>query len=323
MQESLVDGDDRPYFPFNRREHYPINLKTNFRDLSLQSLLTYVTHHGLHVRPDASREELAIACARHFNDWNLHCDSVQALRSLMTGRGAAIFGDWTSSASRELVTPEARKRKRRASQEYAEPPSSPHPHHSGPRFSPHTRSLSRLRSSRTGLRSPKLARERERPWMLEAGDQVRQKTFPKCGSTSLCLAKADGDPFNGWILARVVQERGGPAGLVELHDEDDLDRVFTLPESEVRLLVDLSRILREGDTVLAVFPDTTSFYRATVHGGNDSNNNRGGGGGRLVSLEAGAPPTRMVNVMFEDDLDENGDKVPFRSIPVDHALLTD
>lgn len=50
----------------------------------------------------------------------------------------------------------------------------------------------------------------------------------------------------------------------EVQDEDDIDRLITLPLCDVRRLDDTAIHLRKNDKVLAVFPDTTSFYKAVV-----------------------------------------------------------
>ena len=42
-------------------------------------------------------------------------------------------------------------------------------------------------------------------------------------------------------------------------------RIMSLPQSDVRRLDDVSTHLRRGDSVLAVFPETTSFYAAVVY----------------------------------------------------------
>lgn len=65
--------------------------------------------------------------------------------------------------------------------------------------------------------------------------------------------------------------------------------VFTLPESQVVILGNLKNLNR-GDTVFAVYPDTTSFYQATIV----QASRKVSGGGSFV----------VVN--FVDDSDEHG-----------------
>ena len=64
--------------------------------------------------------------------------------------------------------------------------------------------------------------------------------------------------------------------------------VFNLPESQVVVLGNMDR-LTKGDTIYAVYPDTTSFYQATVVQGP-----RKTGGASFVLVH------------FQDDGDENG-----------------
>jgi hypothetical protein len=77
--------------------------------------------------------------------------------------------------------------------------------------------------------------------------------------------------------------------------------------SDVRRLEDASSSMRRGDSVLAVFPETTSFYRAVV-AKNPKTNTRDGGvnNGDVV-------------VKFDDDEDESG-KNPARRVPARFVL---
>jgi hypothetical protein len=65
--------------------------------------------------------------------------------------------------------------------------------------------------------------------------------------------------------------------------------VFTLPESQV-VILSAFRNLSRGDTVFAVYPDTTSFYQATIV--------------QAPRKASGAGSFAMVN--FVDDSDEHG-----------------
>ena len=92
-----------------------------------------------------------------------------------------------------------------------------------------------------------------------------------------------------WILATVISQ-DPDTGMYQLADEDaESNKVFNLPESQVVVLGGVDRLSR-GDIIYAVYPDTTSFYQATVVqppkkvGGGDS----------------------FVMVHFKDDGDEHG-----------------
>ena len=93
--------------------------------------------------------------------------------------------------------------------------------------------------------------------------------------------------------------------MYEVQDEDDESRSMHLPADCVKRLEDTTSQLRKGDKVLAVFPETTSFYRAHVV--KNPKPAHGNSNGELV-------------VRFEDDEDESG-KAPARRVPGRFVLL--
>jgi hypothetical protein len=116
-------------------------------------------------------------------------------------------------------------------------------------------------------------------------------------------AKALQTNENGsWILANIVSVHDGS---YEVQDEDDPTRTVILSYENVRRLEDTASHLRRGDSVLAVFPETTSFYRGVVIKNPKSSNHSG-------SLWE-------VIIRFEDDEDETG-KAPLRRVPARFVL---
>lgn len=112
--------------------------------------------------------------------------------------------------------------------------------------------------------------------------------------------------INGsWILGNVLEYHAVPQ-LYEVQDEDDINRLMHLPVECVKRLEDSASHLRKGDKVLAVFPETTSFYRALV----------------VKNPKPPANPNANwdVVVRFEDDEDESG-KAPPRRVPGRFVLL--
>jgi hypothetical protein len=92
-----------------------------------------------------------------------------------------------------------------------------------------------------------------------------------------------------WILAKVVTHNQ-ETGMYKLSDEDvESNKVFLLPQSQVVVLGGIER-LSKGDAVYAVYPDTTSFYQASVVQGP----RKVSGGGSFIMVQ------------FVDDSDENG-----------------
>lgn len=72
-----------------------------------------------------------------------------------------------------------------------------------------------------------------------------------------------GNENGSWILGNVL-DYDPLKDIYEIQDEDDTSRTISLSSKEVRRLEDTTAHFRKGDGVLCVFPDTTSFYRATV-----------------------------------------------------------
>jgi SGF29 tudor-like domain len=80
-----------------------------------------------------------------------------------------------------------------------------------------------------------------------------------------------------------------------------LGSVFDLPESQVVVLSPLLERLSKGDSVYAVYPDTTSFYPATV-------------------AQATNRKSPVVLVHFVDDADEFG-ITHDKAVPLQHVML--
>lgn len=113
-----------------------------------------------------------------------------------------------------------------------------------------------------------------------------------------------GEDDGQWILANVIEF--DPHNLCYVvQDEDDPNRVLTLPIHEIKRLEDRSSHLRRHDLVLAVFPETTSFYRAVV--------------AKNPKPPAHFNATWDVVVKFENDEDETG-KNPARRVPARFVL---
>lgn len=108
-----------------------------------------------------------------------------------------------------------------------------------------------------------------------------------------------------WILGNVLEYNPASQRYL-IQDEDEVNRVTQLAYDDVRRLDDSSSNLRRGDAVLAVFPETTSFYRAVVVKTPKPNGTNGNG-------------TWEVVVKFEDDEDEAG-RNPARRVPARFVL---
>lgn len=76
----------------------------------------------------------------------------------------------------------------------------------------------------------------------------------------------DREEPGAWILARVIKYVP-EIHQYELKDDDDKEGIgiLTAPRSLVIRLEDSTKGVQKGERVLAVFPDTTSFYLGTIH----------------------------------------------------------
>jgi SAGA-associated factor 29 len=113
------------------------------------------------------------------------------------------------------------------------------------------------------------------------------------------VAREDG----AWILGNVLDYNPMTQSYM-VQDEDDVNRVLTMGFHDVRRLDDSSSNLRRGDQVLAVFPETTSFYNAVVV--------------KTPKLQHSSSCLEVV-VKFDDDEDENG-RNPARRVPARFVL---
>lgn len=113
------------------------------------------------------------------------------------------------------------------------------------------------------------------------------------------MAREDG----AWILGNVLDYNPMTQSYM-VQDEDDVNRVLTMGFHDVRRLDDSSSNLRRGDQVLAVFPETTSFYNAVVV--------------KTPKLQHSSSCLEVV-VKFDDDEDENG-RNPARRVPARFVL---
>ncbi|GFH52687.1 hypothetical protein CTEN210_09163 [Chaetoceros tenuissimus] len=105
-----------------------------------------------------------------------------------------------------------------------------------------------------------------------------------------------------WILAKVMQH-DEQTGMYHLSDEDiESNKTFILPESQVVILGGLSTLNR-NDVIYAVYPDTTSFYQATVV--------------EMTKQMKGKDP--LVLVHFKDDGDEHG-ITHAKAVPMKHVM---
>ena len=279
----LVDAPEPAHwYPFCRRDVYPGHVAPDFRRVSERGLQAYVDEHGLSVDPDVSGSELAVTVARHFsdsfelppNDEDVMVDFLYRLRS-----------------AHRRATPQHRRGAG------AGMPASPYSPHASAYGGSGSRGRSRGRGPHmdepglADMDAPKKRRRRaNRPPPIPIGTRV--------------CARVKGN----WIMARTTRwsSRNRAYEVVDEDVEDENldgeDRVGSYHKVELRYVLRLtdpdSTKFNKGERVLALFPQTTSFYV-----------------GDVVTVTRNG----MVGVRFDDD-EEDGRVVRKRRVPATCVL---
>jgi len=118
------------------------------------------------------------------------------------------------------------------------------------------------------------------------------------------------DENGSWILAS-VQKFVAETETYDVQDEDDPSKLIRLPWNHVmRLSTGSEGCFHKGAEVMAIFPETTSFYRAVVSKQPVWKKN---------STNSIQPIVKELIVKFEDDEDENG-HTPHRRVPSRYVI---
>mmetsp|Transcript_12226 Transcript_12226/g.35099 ORF Transcript_12226/g.35099 Transcript_12226/m.35099 type:complete len:314 (+) Transcript_12226:104-1045(+) len=147
------------------------------------------------------------------------------------------------------------------------------------------------------------------------------------------------DENGSWILAS-VQRFYPDTDTYDVQDEDDTSKLIRLPWSHVmRLSTGAEGCFQKGADCMAIFPETTSFYKAKVsqnpvwklppehaisssnqqslpslaHGGSNNNTNA------MQAMAHSVPVLKEIVVRFEDDEDSTG-KTPHRRVPSRYVI---
>ena len=117
------------------------------------------------------------------------------------------------------------------------------------------------------------------------------------------------DENGSWILAN-VQRFYNDTETYDVQDEDDTSKLIRLPWNHVmRLSTGTEGCFDRGARVMAIFPETTSFYRAVVSKS------------PVWKIQSGTntPMIKELILKFEDDEDENG-RTPHRRVPSRYVI---
>ena len=133
-------------------------------------------------------------------------------------------------------------------------------------------------------------------WAARPGEQVAAKVTRT-------------DENGSWILA-TVQRFYADTETYDVQDDDDTSKLIRLPWSHVmRLSTGTEGCFPKGADCMAIFPETTSFYKATVSKS------------PVWKLDrtTGVPTVMELIVKFEDDEDSHG-KTPHRRVPSRYVI---
>jgi hypothetical protein len=147
--------------------------------------------------------------------------------------------------------------------------------------------------------SPARRKWKRRKYAASQGDQVAAKVTRT-------------DENGSWILAYVLRYYP-ESETYDVQDEDDTSKLIRLPWNHVmRLSTGEEGWLDKGSKVMAIFPETTSFYRAIVSKHPVWTDGKGDG-------DNGKPRVKEVILKFEDDEDQDG-KTPHRRVPSRYVI---
>ena len=142
-------------------------------------------------------------------------------------------------------------------------------------------------------------RKRKRnKWAARPGEQVAAKVTRT-------------DENGSWILAS-VQRFYADTETYDVQDDDDTSKLIRLPWSHVmRLSTGSEGCFQKGAECMAIFPETTSFYKAKVSKSPVWKLDR----------HSNLPTVKEIIVKFDDDEDGTG-KTPHRRVPSRYVIPT-
>jgi len=256
---------------------YPRGVGLDFRKLAGLTLNSYIDHHGVPVRAEAPPSELAVAVARHFEAMEVDEENVIGgfLARLSAGRELG-----------PLITPSSVTLPGR------EPPNALQALYTAA-AAEYARSTSHFDGSAPNL----LVRKRRRSKnAARPSEQVAAKVTRT-------------DENGSWILAS-VQRFYADTETYDVQDEDDTSKLIRLPWDHVmRLSTGAEGCFEKNTKVMAIFPETTSFYRAVVSKQ------------PVWKLQSGStsPMVKELILKFEDDEDDVG-RTPHRRVPSRYVI---
>mmetsp|Transcript_12348 Transcript_12348/g.31137 ORF Transcript_12348/g.31137 Transcript_12348/m.31137 type:complete len:313 (+) Transcript_12348:117-1055(+) len=260
---------------------YPRGVGLDFRKLPGLTLVSYIDHHGVKVRPEAPPSELAVAVARHFEQMEADEEDVIGGFLERLEEGPTVATEYSRKTQRYPIkinnngnSPNSKKAGKKGKD--------------GKKDKMNLNNNSSLTSSRSSNR-------KRTKWAARPGEQVAAKVTRT-------------DENGSWILAS-VQRFYVDTETYDVQDEDDTSKLIRLPWSHVmRLSTGAEGCFLKGADCMAIFPETTSFYKSKV------------AKAPVWKLDHGFPCVKEIVVQFEDDEDGATGKTPKRRVPSRYVI---
>jgi len=279
---------------------YPRGVGLDFRKLPGLTLVSYIDHHGVKVRPEAPPSELAVAVARHFEQ--MEADEEEVIGGFLERleEGPAVATEYSRKTQRYPIkinhpsgkTPTKGKKAKDGK------------HHKGDTNTTTNNNNNTTTSTKMHLHSnhntasiasSRGSNRKRTKWAARPGEQVAAKVTRT-------------DENGSWILAS-VQRFYVDTETYDVQDEDDTSKFIRLPWSHVmRLSTGAEGCFLKGADCMAIFPETTSFYKSRV------------AKSPVWKLDHGFPCVKDIVVQFDDDEDGATGKTPKRRVPSRYVI---
>lgn len=267
---------------------YPRGVGLDFRKLPGLTLVSYIDHHGVKVRPEAPPSELAVAVARHFEQMEADEEDVIGGFLERLEQGPTVPTEYSRKTQRYPI---------KIPNNNAGKTSSKGKKGKDGKIKGGSSSDSKMniQQNAASLSSSRVNNRKRTKWAARPGEQVAAKVTRT-------------DENGSWILAS-VQRFYVDNETYDVQDEDDTSKLIRLPWSHVmRLSTGAQGCFLKGADCMAIFPETTSFYKSKV------------AKSPVWKLEHGVPCVKEIVVQFEDDEDPVTKKTPKRRVPSRYVI---
>jgi len=280
---------------------YPRGVGLDFRKLPGLTLVSYIDHHGVKVRPEAPPSELAVAVARHFEQMEANEEEVIGGFLERLKEGPTVATEYSRKTQRYPIkinnntTPTKVKKGKDGKNGKNGDNNDNGTNKMNLNLNQDNNNNSNNNSNNASIASSRGSNRKRTKWAARPGEQVAAKVTRT-------------DENGSWILAS-VQRFYVDTETYDVQDEDDTSKLIRLPWSHVmRLSTGAEGCFLKGADCMAIFPETTSFYKSKV------------AKSPVWKLDHGFPCVKEIVVHFEDDEDATTGKTPKRRVPSRYVI---